>query len=63
MSSMIASFNYNEEEKILTVTFNKGGTYEYEDVPKQVYIDMNEAESKGKYFLANIKNKYKTEKI
>lgn len=62
-SSMISEFDYDSDEKLLTLTFTKGGKYQYEDVLKDVYEGLLNAESIGKYFLANIKNKYKTEKI
>lgn len=61
-SSMITSYGYDEAEKVLQLTFTKGGTYDYQDVPKEVYDGMVEAESIGKYFLANIKDKYEFEK-
>lgn len=62
-SSMIAQVAYNEEDKILTVTFSKGDEYIYKDVPREIYNELIASESIGKYFLANIKNKYQTEKV
>lgn len=61
-SSMISQYGYNQAEKQLTLVFTKGGTYIYKDVPKSVFDDLAEAESIGKYFLANIKDKYEFEK-
>jgi hypothetical protein len=62
-SSMISEVDYDSDEKLLTLTFSKGGKYQYEDVSKDVYEGLLNAESIGKYFLAHIKNKYVTEKI
>lgn len=62
-STMISKVKYNEEEKILTVVFAKGGSYEYKDVPKQIWNDFFDADSKGKYFLGNIKDKFEMERI
>lgn len=62
-SSMIAKVAYNEEDKILTITFGKGGSYEYKDFPRDIYNDLIASESIGKYFLSNIKDKYSTERV
>ncbi len=61
-SSMISEYQYDETEKILKLKFTKGGWYGYLDVPKEVVKEFTEAESPGKFFLANIKNKYEMEK-
>ncbi len=62
-SSMISEVEYDEENKLLRLKFTKGGWYEYKDVPKEVYLELINADSIGKYFLANIKNKYETKKF
>ena len=61
-SSMISEYDYDEAEKLLKLKFTKGGWYGYKEVPKEVVKDFVDSESKGKYFLANIKGKYETEK-
>lgn len=61
-SSMLKTIAYDDSKKELIVTFASGGTYKYEEVPKSVFNEMINAESEGKYFLANIKGKYKFEK-
>ena len=61
-SSMISEAEYNEAEKLLRLKFAKGGWYGYLDVPKEVVSEFASAESPGKFFLANIKNHYETEK-
>lgn len=62
-STMISEVEYDEENKFLKLKFAKGGWYEYKEVPKNIYNDLIGAESIGKYFLANIKNRYETEKF
>ena len=62
-STMISEIEYNEDEKLLRLKFAKGGWYEYKDVPKEVYSDLLASDSIGKYFLANIKNRYETAKL
>lgn len=59
-SSNIHSFSYDEETKILKITFIKGGReYEYFGVPRMVYEGMILAPSRGKYFHQFIRYKYK----
>ncbi len=57
-SSNLASADYSEETKALTVTFRSGGTYTYADVPETVYAGLMAAPSPGRYLDAEIKNKY-----
>ena len=41
---------------VLRVEFANGSIYEYFDVPKLLWADFWGAKSKGKWFVANIKN-------
>ena len=61
-SSMISEYEYDEAEKLLKLKFTKGGWYGYLDVPKETVDAFVSAESPGKFFLANIKNCFETEK-
>ena len=47
----------------LILKFNNGGYYKYKDVPPDVFWEFYRADSHGKYFYTNIKNKFVTEKI
>jgi hypothetical protein len=58
-SSNIEKFRYDNQTRILTVVFNNGGTYNYYDVPENVFTGMKSAESKGSYLSANVKKKYR----
>lgn len=60
-SSDIASVGY--EGNTLYVRFHSGGTYAYSGVPTSVYQQLMRASSLGRYFHANIKNRYATSKI
>ena len=62
-SSMLKSISYDEVEEVLTIIFANGGEYNYFDVPKEIFNELINAESEGKYFTAHIKNKYKYEKV
>ena len=57
-SSMIHAIGYDKEKRILEVVFNTGRTYQYADVPYEVFVGFLNAESKGRYFLANIRDVY-----
>lgn len=62
-SGMLASVDYNEAEQELIVEFNNGGEYKYSGVPKETYEALINAESVGKYFIANIKSSFPAEKL
>lgn len=58
-SSNIARFAYDEESSVLRVEFTSGGTYDYFDVPQQVFEGMKSASSKGQYLAQQIKGNYR----
>jgi len=62
-SSNLASIGYDVENEILEVEFKHGGVYQYFEVPENVYRELMNADSHGKYFAANIRNDFKYEKI
>lgn len=62
-SSNIESIGWDEVDEELFITFNSGSTYVYSEVPKEVFDSMMNAESKGKFFHANIKGKYSYDKV
>lgn len=53
-SSMIQSAGYDEESYTLEVVFNSGKTYRYFEVPKIVYLELMESDSKGSYMLSDV---------
>jgi len=58
-SSTMAGLCYDKASQTLTVEFNSGSRYNYYDVPQHVYDGMKSADSKGKYFNAEIKSVYR----
>lgn len=62
-SSNIKKIGYQNDAKVLLVTFVSGSVYMYKDVPAEVFEDFVRAQSKGKFFHANIRGKYTTTKI
>jgi hypothetical protein len=57
-SSMIASVEYDPSNHVLTIQFRKGRTYQYQDVEPEVYAELVQAPSIGRYFLEHIRGKY-----
>ncbi len=62
-SSNLYSVEYNKENKTLEVEFNKGGVYQYSNVPESVFNQLMAAPSKGSYLYHNIRDQYDTKKI
>ena len=62
-SSNIESFAYDRVTKNLYIEFKTGSTYVYQDVPEQIVIDFDLAESKGKFFSENVKSEYEWVKL
>ena len=62
-SSNISSVGYDADSQTLEIEFNNGGVYLYSGVPESLYEGMMGADSKGKFFHANIKNIYPFSKL
>ena len=60
-SSNIARIGW--EDDILEIEFLSGSTYEYFNVPEDVYEELMNADSKGSYLAHNIKGVYSYRKI
>lgn len=57
-SSDIVSVGYDPDVKILEVMFFGGRTYQYANVPENVYQELINSESVGSYFNTQIRDKY-----
>ena len=58
-SSNLSSVGYDPETQTLAIEFKSGGTYEYYDVPQQVFDGLLSAASHGQYFQSNIRGSYR----
>ena len=58
-SSNLKGARYNAKKKILDIEFQKSGKYAYHEVPEEVFDNLCNAESPGKFFFSNIKGKFK----
>lgn len=57
-STAILSATYDDENEELSVTFSNGRTYDYHDVPRDIFDGLTAAGSPGGYWHANIKDQY-----
>ena len=62
-SSNLKSAKYNTLNESLSVTFNNGSIYEYDNVPWAKFTKFRLAESQGKYFNEQIVKVHKYKKI
>ncbi len=62
-SSNLASIGYDARGRVLEVEFLHGGVYRYFDVPREIFAALMAAESKGRYFGANIRSRFRFEKV
>lgn len=54
-SSLLASVGYHHHLGLLDVVLTNGYRYRYFDVPRHIYTGLLEADSKGRFFNAQIK--------
>ena len=62
-SSQIRRYGYDPETRTMRVEFQRGGLYEYTDVPPEVFAAFLESNSKGSYHYHHIKGSYHYERI
>jgi hypothetical protein len=62
-SAAIRAIDYEPRAQRLRVTFVSGERYAYAQVPGEVHRAFLEAESKGRFFQAAIRDRYPYEKL
>ena len=62
-STAIRSIDYDPSRKRLEVTFVSGERYAYAKVPGAVHRAFVEAESKGRFFHAKIRDRFECERL
>lgn len=62
-SSTVHKVQYDDKTNTLYVNFHNGNKYEYLDVPNHVADEAFNADSVGKYLIANVFKKYSDNKI
>jgi lysyl-tRNA synthetase class 2 len=58
-SSVIRSFDYVDADRRLDILFVTGRRYAYHDVPPEEAAALRAAFSKGEYFNAHIRDRYR----
>jgi KTSC domain len=62
-SNAIASIGYSKRRHILEIEFVSGAVYRYLEVVPSVYRDLMIADSKARYYVANIKGNYPSVRV
>jgi hypothetical protein len=58
-STALASATYDDENATLSITFVNGSTYDYHDVPQEIFDGLVDASSPGQYWHSSIKDVYR----
>lgn len=62
-SSFLNKVGYDPETKVLAVQMNDSSdVYLYQSVPQAIYDDLLAADSKGSFYVENIKGQFETER-
>ena len=62
-STLLDKVGYDPGTKVLAVQMNySSDVYLYQNVPQDVFDDLLAADSKGGFYVKNIKGKFKTER-
>jgi len=59
ISSELHSVGYDDANNVLEVEFRTGGVYQYFGVPRESYVALMAAMSKGRFFSTQIKPAYR----
>jgi len=62
-SSNLKKVDYDTVTKKLVVEFNNSQSYEYDDVPHQLFTSFRASESQGSFFSKKIAKNYKYKKL
>ena len=62
-SSMMDNIAYDDATQQLSVEFKNGSVYHYFDVEQPIFDGLDQAKSKGKFFIRHIRPWYKFKKV
>lgn len=62
-STVLASVGYHPAKRLLEIEFHSGAIYRYRNVPGEIHRRLLAAESKGHFFGAAIRDKFRCELV
>ncbi|MEO6786487.1 MAG: KTSC domain-containing protein [Chthoniobacteraceae bacterium] len=62
-SSVLAAVGYDAQRRLLEIEFHSGAIYRYLEVPEEIHRRLLAAESKGRFFGAAIRDKFRSEHV
>jgi hypothetical protein len=62
-STVFACAAYRRDARQLYLRFHDGGIYRYFDCPAEVYEELIAAESKGRYFSACVRDRFRYQRV
>lgn len=62
-SSNVEKIGYDKDTQTLGLEFKNSSIYEYPNVPESVFLELQQADSVGKYVNSNIKYTYSFRKV
>lgn len=62
-SKLLTAAAYPAETHVLYLRFRSGDVYSYFDFPPELYRDFLDAESKGRFFLSQIRNQFRYDRL
>lgn len=62
-SSSLRSAGYDAKLQILEIEFAHGAVYRYLEVPREVWLALLQAPSKGRHFHRHVRDVYPAERI
>lgn len=62
-SSALRSVGYDEGVAVLEIEFVSGEVYRYHAVPASIHRELMDAESRGRYFVENVRDVYPTTRL
>lgn len=62
-SSMANAVGYDEENQVLQIEFYNGATYQFSGVEPQIWEELQETDSVGRYFNAEIRGNYECDTL
>lgn len=63
VSSMMVSAGYDPISRVLEIEFVAGAAYQYFDVPLDVYQDLLDAPSHGRFFHSCIRDAFTSQRV